>query len=119
MARYKSRCAVCGSNIERVVRQTHGDEEYHFCCEACRMEFLKHPDDYEAVWINFRKEGFDTNAIKCAVCGELVSEEAAVKQEYRAADSQHKYWFCCEKHRMAFLADPTAYMEFSGKHMSP
>jgi predicted restriction endonuclease len=29
MARFKSRCAVCGRNIEDVVRQTHGGEDYH------------------------------------------------------------------------------------------
>ncbi len=118
MSRFKSRCAVCGSNIEKVVRQSRGDEEYHFCCEECRMEFLKHPDDYEAVWTNFRKEGFDMNAIKCAVCGVHVSEDVAFKQEYRVTDSQNKYWFCSEKHRMAFLTDPMIYKEFSEKNMS-
>jgi YHS domain-containing protein len=118
MARFKSRCAVCGRNIEDVVRQTHGDEEYHFCCEKCRMEFLKHPDEYEAVWFNFRKEGFDTGAIKCAVCGDLVSEEVAVKQEYHDAAAQDQYWFCSEKHRIDFINDPRSYKEFSGKHMS-
>lgn len=118
MARFKSRCAVCGRNIENVVRQSHGDEEYHFCCEECRMEFLKDPVKYEAAWVNFRKYGFDTDAIKCAVCGDPVSEEVAVKQEYHDASSQDKYWFCSEKHRIDFINDPKKYEEFSGKHLS-
>lgn len=118
MSVHKSRCAVCGNNIEDVVRQTHGSEEYHFCCDNCRMEFLNNPGDYEKVWEYFRKDGFDVDAIKCAVCGHKVSEEVAVKQEYNEEDSNEKYFFCTEKHRMEFISDPTTYKGLSGKHLS-
>ncbi len=40
MSVHKSRCAVCGGNIEDVVRHTHGSEEYHFCSQECRMDFV-------------------------------------------------------------------------------
>ena len=119
MSKQKSRCAVCGCNIENVVRQSRGDEEYHFCSEECRMEFLKDPDKFEPMWIHFRKEGIDTGAIKCAVCGQKVSEEVAVRQEYHEEESHEKYYFCSEKHRMEFITDPSTYKGMSGKHISP
>ncbi len=118
MSIHKSRCAVCGGNIEDVVRHTHGSEEYHFCKPECRLEFVNHPSDYEKVWKYFRKDGFDVNAIKCAVCGNKVSEEVAVKQEHTTEDSTKKYFFCTEKHRLEFIADPKSYEEMSGKHLS-
>ena len=119
MARYKARCAVCGRNIEKAVRQSHGDEEYHFCSEICRVEFLKDPEKYERVWRIFRKHGFERNAIKCAVCGELVSEEVATRQEYHEESySNEKYYFCCENHRLEFIADPETYKGMPGKHLS-
>ena len=118
MTQHKSRCAVCGNDIENVVRHSHGDEEYHFCSEECRLEFINHPYDYEKVWEYFRKQGFDKNAIKCAVCGSTVSEEVAVKQEHSEDVSNEKYFFCCDKHRMDFLANPSDYEDQSGKHIT-
>lgn len=118
MAIHKSRCAVCGQNIDNVVRHTHGDEEYHFCGQECRMEFINSPGKYEKVWKYFRKDGFDVNAIICTVCGNKVSEEVAVEQEYWDEGSQRNYFFCSEKHRMDFITDPKAYENMSGKHVS-
>jgi len=118
MSRHKSRCAVCERNIEEVVRHSHGDEEYHFCCEGCGLEFLNDPDKYEDVWINFRKEGVDTGAIMCAVCGTHVSQEVATRQEHQEEISREKYFFCSEKHRIDFINDPDSFKGLSGKHMS-
>lgn len=93
-----------------------GEEEYPFCCEKCRIEFIKRPENYEKVWEYFRKEGFDRNAIKCGVCGSTISEEVAVEQEHSEDISNEKYFFCSEKHRMDFLTNPSEYKRMSGKH---
>lgn len=119
MTRFKSHCVVCGREIEDVVRQSYEGEEYHFCCEKCRMEFLGDPEKYAAK-ISRPESGRETRgAVKCSVCGEKVSEEVAVQQEYREEQSDEKYYFCCEKHRIEFIADPMTYKGLSGKHVSP
>ena len=119
MTRYKSQCAVCGRDIEDVVRQSYEGEEYHFCCENCRMEFLGHPQKYAAKISRPERESRASGAIKCSVCGEKVSEEVAVRQEYREEQSDEKYYFCSEKHRMEFITDPMTYKGLSGKHVTP
>ncbi|MCL4244720.1 MAG: hypothetical protein KJ002_06275, partial [Candidatus Dadabacteria bacterium] len=82
-------------------------------------EFLSDPEKYAAK-ISRPERGRDApGAIKCSVCGEKVSEEVAVKQEYREEQSAEKYYFCCERHRMEFIADPMTYKGLSGKHVSP
>ena len=119
MTRYKSPCAVCGREIEDVVRQSYDGDEYHFCREKCRMEFLSDPQKYAAKVSRPESDRNTSGAIKCSVCGEKVSEEVAVKQEYREEQSDEKYYFCSEKHRIEFITDPMTYKGLSGKHVSP
>jgi YHS domain-containing protein len=83
------------------------------------MEFLSDPEKYAAK-ISRPESGKNTSgAIKCSVCGEQVSEEVAVRQEYREEQSDEKYYFCSEKHRIEFITDPMTYKGLSGKHVSP
>ena len=119
MTRYKSPCAVCGREIEDVVRQSYDGDEYHFCREKCRMEFLSDPQKYAAKVSRPESDRNTSGAIKCSVCGEKVSEEVAVRQEYREEQSDEKYYFCSEKHRIEFITDPMTYKGLSGKHVSP
>jgi len=83
------------------------------------MEFLSDPQKYAAKISRPESDRNTAGAIKCSVCGEKVSEEVAVRQEYREEQSDEKYYFCSEKHRIEFITDPMSYKGLSGKHVSP
>lgn len=113
MALAKARCAVCGENLENIVRQRSGNEEYHMCSANCRGVFLEDPNKYEKTWFYFRKHGVDKNSIVCAVCGEKVSEEVAVTQEYFDENHLKHFFFCNETHRIEFINNPKEYADNS------
>lgn len=114
----KARCAVCGGKIENVVRQSSSSEEYHLCSQDCRTEFLVEPSKYEKVWFYFRKHGIDSNFIKCAVCGDNITEEVAVTQEYFDKKHLKHFFFCTEPHRVKFINNPKEYKDNSGMNIT-
>ncbi len=44
----ETRCTVCQNHVseQNVVIQEHDGEEYYFCSDECRIEFIKEPHKY-------------------------------------------------------------------------
>lgn len=114
----KSRCAVCGGNINTVIKQISGNEEYCLCSNSCKVKFLKSPDEFEKPWFYFRKHGIDSKLILCAVCGDNVPESDAVKQEHFDDKQLKHFFFCGESHRIEFIKNPKEFEENSGLNVS-
>jgi YHS domain-containing protein len=116
----ETRCTVCQNHVseQNVVIQEHNGEEYYFCSDDCRVEFLKDPSKYEDYHPSI--EGADDiETLMCARCGSLVSEEDATKQEYKEEEGQYeKYYFCSDECRIEFIKEPHKYTGRSGKHIS-
>src|SRR6201987_5119838 len=112
------KCNVCGVNVseEYAVTQEHDGEEYYFCSDECRIEFIKDPNKYIGQYSSRRRPA-GTATLICAVCGGPVSEEKATKQEYQEEGSYEKYYFCCDECRIEFIKDPNKYIGESGKHL--
>jgi YHS domain-containing protein len=114
----KSRCTMCGDKIGDIVKEVYKGEEYHFCSQVCRLEFLNEPDRYRLVWPSLRRRGIVMERLICAVCGNEVPEDEAHRQAYQEQESYEKYYFCCGGCRMEFINDPDKYTGQSGKHLA-
>jgi YHS domain-containing protein len=111
------KCNVCGVSLseENAVTQEYEGEEYYFCSDECRIEFIKDPHKYIGQYSSRRRP--TTATLLCAVCGSPVSEEKATKQEYQEERSYEKYYFCSGECRIEFIKDPHKYAGESGKHL--
>lgn len=87
---------VCGMEIGGITRAEWGDEDYYFCTEMCRVEFLQNPSLY-------------VGGARCPVCSEQGQPKAADPKIPMQWDGRLHH-FCTTEHRALFAQDPGRYL---------
>jgi Cu+-exporting ATPase len=100
---------VCGMTVNPATAghsATHAGETYYFCCGGCRTKFEADPGRYLAPHPAASASAAAATA-KDPVCGMSVDPHTA---KHTALHAGRPYYFCSERCRERFVADPGKYL---------
>ncbi|AND67979.1 Cu2+-exporting ATPase [Dyella thiooxydans] len=117
---------VCGMTVDTTAGKpntVHDGQTFHFCCNGCKAKFEADPAKYLAAKpvagdccggksavsapSGHAHDHGHAHMAKDPVCGMTVDPHTA---KHRAEHAGHTYYFCADRCRAKFVAEPEAYL---------
>jgi YHS domain-containing protein len=104
-------CPVMGGKIDKKVFKDYNGKRIYFCCEGCIEKFKADPEKYLKQLKESGVELADAPVKQeaCPVTGNKINKK------YFTDHNGHRVYFCSEKSKKAFDADPSKYKDSMNK----
>ena len=95
---------VCGMTVTDASTHhyVYQGKNYYFCCDGCKTGFAANPEKY----LEPENEAQASHAHNDPVCGMKVTDTSEHRHAYRG----RYYYFCSDRCRTKFAADPAGYL---------
>ncbi len=103
---------VCGTSLDKSAAKhsaIRGGKRFQFCSAECKAKFVAEPEKFIALAAEREvlQAGAAAARVRDPVCGMWVDPATA---KARAAHEGKDYFFCCERCREKFAAEPARYL---------